>query len=54
MNTRKYPRTASDAFKTGPEYGCAIERPRPYPRTMWVTMAVAVAYLGALLLWEVM
>ena len=47
-------RTTFEAFPIGPEYGCAIERPRPYPRTLWVTMAVAVAYLGALLLWEVM
>ena len=54
MNTRKYPRTSAEAFPRGPEYGAAIERPRPYPRTLWVTMAVAVAYLGALLLWEVM
>ena len=28
MNTRRYPRTMNDAFKTGPEYGCSIERPR--------------------------
>ena len=44
------PRTSAEAFPIGPEYGCAIERPRLYPRTLWVTMAVAVAYLGALLL----
>ena len=54
MNTRRYPRSSAEAFPIGPEYGCAIERPRPYPRTLWVTMAVAVAYLGALLLWEVL
>ena len=32
MNTRRYPRTSAEAFPIGPEYGCAIERPRPYPR----------------------
>lgn len=26
MNTRRYPRTLNDAFRTGPQYGCAIER----------------------------
>jgi len=54
MNTRRYPRTSAEAFPIGPEYACAIERPRPYPRTLWVTMVVAVAYLAGLLLWEVM
>ena len=48
------PRSTAEAFPIGPEYGCAIERPRPYPRTLWVTMAVAVVYLAGLLLWEVM
>lgn len=52
MNSRRYPRTASDAFKTGAEYGCAIERPRPYPRTLWITMAAAVVYLAGLLILE--
>ena len=53
MNTRKFPRTSAEAFPIGAEYGCAIERPpHPYPRTLWVTMAVAVVYLAGLLLWE--
>lgn len=54
MNTRRYPRTAVEAFGCRGDDACAIERPRPYPRTLWITMAVAVAYLGGLLLWEVM
>ena len=54
MNTRRYPRSSAEAFPIGPEYGCAIERPRPYPRTLWITMTVAVVYLGALLLLEIM
>lgn len=41
MNTRTYPRTAAEAFK-GCDYACAVERPapRPYPRTLWVVLAV--------------
>ena len=52
MNSRRYPRTASDAFKTGAEYGCAIERPRPYPRTLWITIALGFVYVIALGVWE--
>lgn len=54
MNTRKYPRSTVEAFGCRGDAACAIERPRPYPRTLWVTMVVAVAYLAGLLLWEVM
>lgn len=54
MNTRRYPRTTVQAFGCRGDDACAIERPRPYPRTLWVTMVVAVAYLAGLLLWEVM
>ena len=52
MNTRKFPRTSAEAFPIGPEYGAAIERPLPYPRTLWITMAAAVVYLAGLLIWE--
>ena len=54
MNTRRYPRTAVEAFGCRGDDACAIERPRPYPRTLWITMTVAVVYLGALLLLEIM
>jgi len=54
MNTRRYSRSMREAFPFGPEYGAAIERPRPYPRTLWVTMGMAVVYLAGLLLWEVL
>lgn len=27
MNTRRYPRSTAEAFPTGPQYGCAIEKP---------------------------
>ncbi len=52
MNTRRYPRTMNDAFRTGPEYGCAIERPRTGHRVAYWTMAFAVVYLAGLLIWE--
>ena len=35
----------------GPEYGCAIERPRPTAHPVG-PMAVAVVYLAGLLIWE--
>jgi hypothetical protein len=54
MNTRRYPRTAADAFKTGPEYGCAIEKPSNGHRAAYWTMAAAVVYLAGLLIWELM
>lgn len=54
MNTRRYPRTMNDAFKTGPEYGCAIERPRTGHRVAYWTMAFAVVYLAGLLIWELL
>lgn len=37
-----------------PDYASAIERTRPYPRTLWVTMAAAMVYLAGLLLWELL
>ena len=52
MNTRKFPRTRAEAFPTGAEYGCAIERPRPYPRTLWITIALGFVYVIALVVWE--
>ena len=52
MNTRRYPRTMNDAFRTGPEYGCSIERPRTGHRVAYWTMAFAVVYLAGLLIWE--
>ena len=54
MNARKFPRTAVEAFGCRGDDACAIERPRPYPRTLWITMAVAVIYLGGLLAWEML
>lgn len=44
MNTRRYPRTLSEAFPHGAEYGCAIERPAPnrYPRFVWAGIVVLV------------
>lgn len=54
MNSRRYPRTASDAFKTGAEYGCAIERPSRGHRVANWTMVAAFLYLVALLIWEQM
>ena len=54
MTTRRYHRNSMLAFPRTAEYGCAITRPRPYPRTLWITMAVAVVYLAGRLIWEVM
>jgi hypothetical protein len=54
MNTRKYPRSTVEAFGCRGDAACAVERPRPYPRTLWVTMGMAVVYLAGLLLWEVL
>ena len=54
MNTRRYPRTAADAFKTGPEYGCAIERPSTGHRAAYWTMGFAMVYLAGLLIWELL
>lgn len=54
MNTRKYPRTSAEAFPIGPEYGCAIEKPRTGHRVANWTMVAAVVYLAALLIWEVL
>ena len=54
MNTRKYPRSTVEAFGCRGDAACAIERPRPYPRTLWVAMGMAVVYLAGLLLWEVL
>lgn len=41
MQTRTYPRTTRDAFR-GLDYSCPLERPapRPYPRVLWVVMAI--------------
>ena len=52
MNTRKYPRSTMEAFPNTAEYGCAIERPRPYPRTLWITIALGFVYVIALGVWE--
>jgi len=52
MNSRRYPRTASDAFKTGAEYGCAIERPSRGHRVANWTMGFAIVYLIGLAVWE--
>ena len=52
MNTRRYPRTAAEAFPTGPEYGCAIERPRTGHRAAAWAMAGAFVYVIGLLIWE--
>ena len=54
MNTRRFPRSELEAFGCRGDAACALERPRPYPRTLWITMIVAVVYLGALLLLEIM
>lgn len=52
MNTRRYSRSMREAFPFGPEYGAAIERPRPYPRTLWITIALGFVYVIALGVWE--
>ena len=54
MNTRRFPRSELEAFGCRGDDACALERPRPYPRTLWVTMAVAVVYLAGLLAWEML
>ena len=45
-------RTTAEAFPTGPEYACAVERPSRGHRAAYWTMALAVAYLAGLLIWE--
>ena len=52
MNTRRFPRTSAEAFPRGAEYGCAIERPSTGHRVSYWTMAFALVYLAALLIWE--
>lgn len=43
MNTRRYPRTAAEAFK-GVDYACPIERPAhaPYPRALWIALVIGL------------
>lgn len=40
-NTRRYPRSLSEAFPFGPEYGCAITRYRA-PKTTFKDYAAAI------------
>jgi hypothetical protein len=52
MNTRKYPRTSAEAFPTGPEYGCAIEKPSNGHRAAYWTIAFGLVYVIAWVVWE--
>ena len=45
-------RTTAEAFPTGAEYGCAIERPSRGHRVANWTVAAGFAYLIALAVWE--
>jgi len=45
-------RTTAEAFPTGAEYGCAIERPSRGHRAANWAMVAAFLYLVALLIWE--
>jgi hypothetical protein len=44
MNTRRFPRTLTEAFPNSTQYACSVERParRPYPRVLWVVMAAGL------------
>lgn len=52
MNTRKYPRTTTEAFGCRGDAACAVERPSRGHRAAYWTMALAVVYLAGLLIWE--
>ncbi len=52
MNTRKFPRTAIEAFGCRGDDACAIEKPRTGHRAAAWTMAGAFVYVIGLLIWE--
>ena len=54
MNTRRYPRTTTEAFGCRGDAACAIERHSRGHRVANWTMAFAVVYLIGLLIWEAM
>lgn len=50
MNTRKYPRSLSEAFPHTAEYGCSIEA-RRRRRTHWALGVAIVSLLCAAVVW---
>lgn len=51
MNTRRFPRTASEAFKDA-DYASALERPRPASWGLRLLCFAAFALIGVLLAWR--
>lgn len=50
LNTRRFPRSTMEAFRTGAEYDCAIERPAPNAdRAVKLALWLAVVFLVVLI-----
>lgn len=55
MNSRRYPRSSTEAFPRTTDYACAVERPAPvHPHDKligWSSFAAAVACAVILVVW---